>query len=129
MSKFATNIDDIPEFIAPSPYTRSMKILFDQIDDPDRPFSAALFKLQPGQKGPAHKHSTEIEIYIALQGKGTVTFNNETVYTLSPKHVLYIPPKTTHETVNDGSEDLIFFGIFVPPVKLSDICKDWQKYE
>lgn len=129
MSHYHVNFDEIPEFEAPEPFTRTMKILFEKNEGLNRPFSAGLFKLKPGQKGPAHEHETEIEIYIALQGKGTVTFNHETQYVLSPTNMLYVPPKTIHETVNDGSEDLLFLGIFIPPVELATICQNWKRID
>jgi mannose-6-phosphate isomerase-like protein (cupin superfamily) len=127
MSLHHVNFDEIPEFKAPSPYSRTMKILFEKNNDSEQPFSAGLFKLNPGQKGPAHKHDEEIEIYIALQGQGTVTFDHQETYILSPKNMLYVPKKTIHETVNDGKEDLIFIGVFIPPITLSKMCHGWEK--
>jgi mannose-6-phosphate isomerase-like protein (cupin superfamily) len=127
MNKFHINLDNLQEFEAPPPYTRTMKIIFDGTSDPSCHFSAGQFRLKPGQKGPAHKHEKEIEIYIVLQGKGKITFNNETIFPLSPKDMVYVPPKTLHETVNTGNDDLMFYGIFIPPVNLSEITASWTK--
>ena len=78
---------------------------------------------EPGQSGPPHMHDTEIEIYIVLSGAGTITFNNDKSYPLTPDHMIYVPPKTLHETVNTGNAKLVFYGIFVPAIDLNGMSK------
>ena len=126
MDKFNVNLDDLPVYEATTPHQRKMKVVF---NDPNNnlPFSVGQFILKPGQKGPPHQHETEIEIYIVLQGEGRITFENKKVYDLKPNHMLYVPPRTLHETVNTGKEDLIFYGIFVPPIDLNSMTATWKK--
>ncbi len=125
MSQYYVNLDTLKEFEAPAPYQRTAKIVFDQADDPTLPFCAGTFRLKPGQKGNPHTHDKEIEIYVVLQGEGTVTFNNET-YPLSPRCMLYVPANTEHETVCTGDEDLVTMALFVPPIDFSFIKDGWK---
>ena len=114
MENFFANLDELPLYEAEAPFERRMKVVF---DDPENnlPFSVGQFIFEPGQSGPAHMHETEIEIYIVLSGKGTITFNNEKSYPLTPDHMIYVPPKTLHETVNTGDEKLVFLRCFCRP--------------
>ena len=126
MENFFASLADLPLYEAEAPFERRMKVVF---DDPESnlPFSVGQFIFEPGQSGPAHAHETEIEIYIVLSGKGTITFNNEESYPLTPEHMIYVPPKTLHETVNTGDEQLVFYGVFVSPVDLNGMVKNLRK--
>jgi mannose-6-phosphate isomerase-like protein (cupin superfamily) len=126
MDDFHVNFKQIQELEAPAPYTRTVKILFDRENNPKLPFCAGLFRLKPGQKGPPHKHEEEIEIYVILQGQGTVTFDNKDVYPLTPQDMIWVPPKTLHETVSTGDEDLLLLGIFIPPIGFSEMKEKWK---
>lgn len=50
-----------------------------------------------------------------LGGEGKITFDNKKTYSLTPDHVLSVPSKILHETVNTGVADLAFYGVFVTP--------------
>jgi mannose-6-phosphate isomerase-like protein (cupin superfamily) len=126
MESFYVNLEDLPVYEADTPHERRMRVVF---DDPasNLPFSVGQFILKPGQNGPPHKHEKEIEIYIVLSGEGKITFDNKKTYRLTPDHMLYVPPKILHETVNTGATDLVFYGVFVAPVDLNGMATTWNK--
>lgn len=126
MDKYQTFYDQLPELEAPAPYTRTTRVLFDSADDPDLPFGAALYRLKPGQRGPAHSHENEIEIYVILGGRGTITFDGQT-RELSSQSLVWVPPRMVHETVSTGPGDLMILGIFVPPIDFSEIKNNWKR--
>jgi mannose-6-phosphate isomerase-like protein (cupin superfamily) len=100
--------------------------LFDPAEDPELPFAAALYRLKPGQRGPAHSHENEVEIYVILGGRGTITFGGKT-RELSSESLIWVPPRTVHETVSTGPGDLMILGIFIPPIDFSEIKKNWKR--
>lgn len=61
-----------------------------------------------------HSHSTEDgeELLIALAGRGWVTFADKDALTLEPGSVIYIPPHTTHQVSNTGSEPLVYVYVY-----------------
>jgi mannose-6-phosphate isomerase-like protein (cupin superfamily) len=126
MENFFVNLKELPVYEADAPYERRMKVVFDDPES-DLPFSVGQFIFEPGQSGPPHMHETEIEIYVVLSGEGTITFNNEKSYPLTPDHIIYVPPKTLHETVNTGNEQLVFYGVFVAPIDLNGMVKNLRK--
>jgi len=127
MDRIYVRYDEIPEIEAPEPYTRTAKLLFDRANDAEMPFCAGLFRLKPGQSGPPHAHENEVEIYVILQGEGTITIDGKKTYPLTPEGLLWVPPKTLHETVSTGKEDLLVLGIFVPPIDFGEMKKNWKK--
>lgn len=126
MDNFYAKLDELQTYQAEAPFERRMKVVF---NDPKNnlPFSMGQFILAPGQKGPAHSHETEIEIYIVLSGQGQITFDNKDTYSLNPDSVLYVPPGVLHETLNTGQEDLVFYGVFVAPINLDAMVGSWKK--
>jgi mannose-6-phosphate isomerase-like protein (cupin superfamily) len=118
------NLKNLPEYMAPAPFTRSAKILVDPITIPETPLTIGYFKYDPGQVGPRHIHNNEVEIYYCLSGTGVVIIEEEQ-FILEQGSALYIPPKHFHETKNIGNVPFEFLGIFGPAVELKDIRR-WE---
>ena len=119
------NVNAMAECSAPGPNSRHAKLIFDQHTIKDTPLSMALFRFEPGQTGPAHRHDTEVEVYYGMEGEGCVILDGEE-HRLTPHTVLYIPPGKTHETGNPGSGDFVFLAVFGPAVDL-DFIRNWNK--
>jgi mannose-6-phosphate isomerase-like protein (cupin superfamily) len=118
-------LDQIDERVAPEPYTRFVKVIFNHHTINGSPLSLGFFRLEPGQSGPKHIHQTEVEIYIVLAGKGTVFIGNETVEMTSGS-ILYVPPLVEHQTYNTGQSDFEFYGVFAPSTDFSEMLL-WEK--
>lgn len=119
--------DEMTEREAPPPFTRSARIVFDPAEDSSLPFTAVLYRLKPGQKGPKHHHENGIEIYVVLSGSGAIVIDG-VQKKLGKDSLLYVPPNMFHETVSHGPEDLLILGIFIPPVDVSEIKDKWTVF-
>jgi quercetin dioxygenase-like cupin family protein len=118
------DVNRIAERRSPPPLSgRYAKIILDA-SERRIPLNLLMFRYEPHQEGPRHKHEGSAEIYFTLRGVGTVKFN-DMEYEVKPMSVLYIPPNTTHQPCNYKDEDWIFIAIFVPPINLNEIQK-WK---
>ncbi|MEE4243635.1 MAG: cupin domain-containing protein [Desulfopila sp.] len=122
---FVFRLSEIAERVAPAPYTRYAKAVFDHNSIAETPLSIGYFRLEPGQSGPKHLHENEVEVYIVLQGNGKVTVGEEAV-ALHPGTVVYVPPEIEHQTINTGTCDLEFYGVFSPCLDFTAM-KSWPK--
>ena len=116
--------EDCVERKAPAPNDRFCSIYFDAADVPGSHMSMAEFRYLPGQKGPRHEHATEVEVYFCLDGEGVVVCAGKE-FRLTKGAALYIPPKTPHETRNDGPGEFVFLGIFAPCMDMSGM-RVWE---
>jgi len=73
-------------------------------------FELRKFILNPGGRIPAHLHEDiEHEQYV-LKGRYTILLNGEE-FKVEEGDVIYIPPRTVHEYVNDSGETAEFLCI------------------
>ncbi len=112
---------------APEPGKRLAAVYFDAADVPGAHMSMAEVRFPPGELGPLHEHEHEVELYYCLEGEGTVICAG-TAFRLSKGAALYVPPKTPHETRNDGPGDFVFLAIFAPCMPLSAM-RSWKRSE
>lgn len=122
---FTYRLSEIAERVAPEPYTRYAKAVFDHSVIEKTPVSIGYFRLEQGQSGPKHIHENEVEVYIIIKGKGKVTAGEEDIE-LHPGTLVYIPPKMEHQTFNTGASDLEFYGVFSPGIDFSAM-KSWPE--
>lgn len=116
-------VTKLPEYKAPSPFTRYARILFDNKVIAKTPISMAIFRFEPGQIGPKHRHETEVEVYFCLEGRGKVIVDG-IEHVLTPNTALYIEPQKDHETHNVGDKDFVFLAVFGPCVNF-DFIRKW----
>lgn len=76
--------------------------------------SVAHITLPPGAASLRHYHPAAEESYTVLAGQGRLTLGDEVV-TLAPGDAVAIPAGAVHRIVNDGSADLVFLAVCVPP--------------
>lgn len=124
LEPFLVDVSSIVERRAPPPLSgRYAKIILDGFEG-RTPLSLLMFRYEPHQEGPRHKHEESVEIYFTIKGVGTVKFDN-VEYEVKPMSILYIPPKTMHQPCNYKDEDWVFIAIFVPPINLNEI-REWK---
>ena len=84
----------------------------------DLRYSLAHATLKPGKTSQPHKLKTS-EVYIILEGQGTMTIDAESE---NVKHcqVIYIPPNSKQYIKNTGKTDLKFLCIVDPAWKVED---------
>lgn len=117
--------EETGEYEAPVPFTRFARLLIDVDLIEDTKLSIAIFRYEPGQIGPCHKHKKETEVYYILKGHGTLRLDKEIVK-LHEGTIVYIPPGVEHETKNNSKKELEFLAIFCPATNFNDIKLKWN---
>jgi quercetin dioxygenase-like cupin family protein len=79
---------------------------------------ARMWRLEPGQASTKHKHFTQEELYVLLEGQGRVRIGDE-VLTLAPLDTLLIGPETVRQLFNDTGADQLWLVVGAPPEAIS----------
>jgi quercetin dioxygenase-like cupin family protein len=75
---------------------------------------ARLWRLRPGQAITKHRHRTQTELYVLLEGTGRVRIG-EDVLTLEPLSALVVEPRTVRQVFNDTAADALWLVCGAPP--------------
>ncbi|HEX6456350.1 MAG TPA: cupin domain-containing protein [Solirubrobacterales bacterium] len=75
---------------------------------------ARMWRLEPGQASTKHKHFSQEELYLLLEGEGRVRIGDE-VLTLAPLDTLLIGPDTVRQLFNDTEADQLWLVVGAPP--------------
>lgn len=75
---------------------------------------ARLWRLAPGQIITKHRHRTQTELYVLLEGAGRVRIGDE-VLTLGPLSALLVEPRTVRQVFNDTEADALWLVCGAPP--------------
>ena len=74
---------------------------------------ARMWRLEPGQASTKHKHETQSELYVVLEGTGRVRIGDD-VLTLAPLSALLVEAKTVRQVFNDTEEDCLWLVVGAP---------------
>ena len=75
---------------------------------------ARLWRLGPGQAITKHRHRTQTELYVLLEGTGRVRIGDD-VLTLDPLSALVVEPRTVRQVFNDTGADALWLVCGAPP--------------
>lgn len=75
---------------------------------------ARLWRLSPGQASTRHRHATQTELYLLLEGTGRIRLEDETL-TVSPLSALLVEPRTVRQVFNDTDDDALWLVVGAPP--------------
>ena len=75
---------------------------------------ARLWRLAPGQASTRHRHVSEQELYVLLEGRGRIRIEDE-VLTLAPLDTMLIEPTTVRQLFNDTEADQLWLVVGAPP--------------
>ena len=79
---------------------------------------ARMWRLEPGKASTRHRHFTQEELYVLLEGEGRVRIGEE-VLTLSPLDTLLVEPETVRQLFNDTDADQLWLVVGAPPEAIS----------
>ncbi len=79
-----------------------------------RNVGARLWRLAPGQASTKHRHPTQEEIYLLLEGKGRMRVDGE-LLTLEPLSSVLVTHDTVRQIFNDGDQDALWLVVGAPP--------------
>ena len=76
--------------------------------------SARLWRLAPGQASTKHRHLTQTELYVVLEGTGRIRIDDET-HTLEPLSTVLLEAEVVRQVFNDTDADALWFVVGTPP--------------
>src|SRR4051794_15042206 len=74
---------------------------------------ARLWRLKPGQASTRHRHRTQTELYVVLEGTGRMRVGDE-LHTLAPLSAVLVEPREVRQVFNDTSEDALWLVVGAP---------------
>ncbi len=75
---------------------------------------ARLWRLEPGQASTRHRHFSQEELYVLLEGTGRIRVGDD-VLTLAPLDALLVEPDTPRQPFNDTEADALWLVVGAPP--------------
>jgi uncharacterized cupin superfamily protein len=82
-----------------------------QLDAAD--LGARLWRLRPGQASTRHRHATQTELYVVLEGTGRIRIGDD-VLSLEPLSSLLVEPRTVRQVFNDTDADALWLVVGTP---------------
>ena len=76
--------------------------------------AAGMFWLHPGHETQLDIHPESAEIYYVIGGEGRLVMDEEE-FRVKKGMTVYIPAGVSHQSFNEGTEDLCYFYAFAPP--------------
>jgi mannose-6-phosphate isomerase-like protein (cupin superfamily) len=76
--------------------------------------SARQWRLAPGQASTKHRHETQEELYVLLEGTGRMRIGDE-VLTVGQGDCLVVDPETVRQLFNDTNADQLWLVFGAPP--------------
>lgn len=73
-----------------------------------------LWRLKPGEWSTRHRHFTQTELYVVLEGTGRMRVEDE-LLTLEPLSAVLVEPGTVRQVFNDTDEDALWLVVGTPP--------------
>ncbi len=83
-----------------------------------RSIASRLWRLAPGQASTKHRHATQTELYVVLEGTGRIRIGDE-LHTLEPLSTALVEPEVVRQIFNDTGADALWFVVGTPPEGVS----------
>jgi uncharacterized cupin superfamily protein len=74
---------------------------------------ARLWRLEPGQWSTRHRHRTQTELYVVLEGTGRIRVEDD-LLTLEPLSSLLVEPTAVRQIFNDTDADALWLVVGTP---------------
>ncbi len=79
-----------------------------------RTLGARFWRLRPGQASTKHRHRTQDELYVVLEGTGRMRIDDEVV-TLPPLSTALVETEHVRQVFNDTDADVLWLVVGAPP--------------
>lgn len=79
------------------------------------PLAARLWRLRPGQASTKHRHITQTELYVVLEGTGRMRIGADDPVSLEPHSAVVVEPDVVRQVFNDTDEDALWLVVGTPP--------------
>jgi quercetin dioxygenase-like cupin family protein len=75
---------------------------------------ARLWRLRPGQASTKHRHQSEVELYVLLEGRGRIRVDEESLE-LGQLDSLLVEPESMRQVFNDTDAEALWLVVGAPP--------------
>ena len=75
--------------------------------------AARMWRLAPGQASTKHRHFTQAELYVVLEGSGRIRIADE-LHTLEPLSSALVEPDVVRQVFNDTDTDVLWLVVGAP---------------
>ena len=75
--------------------------------------AARMWRLAPGQASTKHRHFTQAELYVVLEGTGRIRIGDE-LHTLEPLSSALVEPDVVRQVFNDTDADVLWLVVGAP---------------
>jgi quercetin dioxygenase-like cupin family protein len=75
---------------------------------------ARMWRLTPGQASTKHRHPSQTELYVVLEGTGRMRIGDD-VHTLAPLSTVLVEPDVVRQIFNDTDADALWLVVGAPP--------------
>jgi mannose-6-phosphate isomerase-like protein (cupin superfamily) len=82
------------------------------------PLSARFWRLQPGQASTKHRHQTQTELYVVVEGTGRMRVGDE-LLTLERLSAVVVEPASVRQVFNDTEKEALWLVVGTPPEEFS----------
>lgn len=79
---------------------------------------ARMWRLAPGQASTKHRHETQTELYVVLEGIGRMRIGDE-LLTLAPLSAVLVEPRVVRQPFNDTDADTLWLVVGAPRESVS----------
>ena len=77
--------------------------------------AARFWRLTPGQASTRHRHPTQTELYVVLEGTGRMRIGDDEPLTLAPLSTVLVDPGEVRQVFNDTDADALWLVVGTPP--------------
>lgn len=80
------------------------------------PLAARYWRLTPGQASTKHRHTTQTELYVVLEGTGRMRIGDDAEpLTLAPLSAVLVEPDDVRQVFNDTDSEVLWLVVGTPP--------------
>ena len=79
------------------------------------PLAARFWRLTPGQASTKHRHPTQTELYVVVEGTGRMRIGDGEPLTLAPLSSVLVEPAEVRQVFNDTDADALWLVVGTPP--------------
>ena len=87
---------------------------------------ARMWRLEPGKASTKHRHFTQEELYVLIEGEGRVRIGEE-VLTLAPLDTLLVDADTDRQLFNDTEADQLWLVVGAPRENITSTLEMSEK--
>lgn len=76
--------------------------------------AARFWRLEHGQASTRHRHTTQTELYVVLEGTGRMRIDDDPPLTLAPLSTVLVEPDTVRQVFNDTGASALWLVVGTP---------------